>query len=109
MVSAAMVARNRTATLCVFGYGDTTPAPNYADAENASRTTTYEIRKVGFTILVDLTRSVMTLLGRLDEERGQGLAEYGLILALVAVVVVGAVTLLGTNVQSMVNSIARSI
>lgn len=54
----------------------------------------------------------MRTLGRLaalDEAEGQGLAEYGLILALVAVVVVAAVTLLGTNINSTLNSIAGSI
>ncbi len=42
-------------------------------------------------------------------EEGQGMAEYGLILALVAVVVVGAVTTLDTNINSKINSIAGSI
>lgn len=56
------------------------------------------------------TVQVLATLARLrDREEGQGLAEYGLILALVAVVVVGAVTLLGTNINSKINSIAGSI
>lgn len=61
--------------------------------------------------LVDRTVvQVLATLARLkDREEGQGLAEYGLILALVAVVVVGAVTLLGTNINSKINSIAGSI
>jgi len=42
-------------------------------------------------------------------EDGQGMAEYGLILALVAVVVVGAVTTLGTNINTKITSIAGSI
>ena len=40
---------------------------------------------------------------------GQGMAEYGLILALVALVAVAAVTILGTNVGSTLTSIAGSI
>jgi pilus assembly protein Flp/PilA len=60
-------------------------------------------------MLSNLVGAVLTLVGSLEQEDGQGLAEYGLILALVAVVVVGAVTLLGTNVQSTINSIASSI
>jgi pilus assembly protein Flp/PilA len=61
--------------------------------------------------LIDNVRSAITVaLSRLGAgDGGQGLAEYGLILALVAVVAVGAVTLLGTNVQSTLNSIASSI
>lgn len=36
-----------------------------------------------------------------QEEEGQGLAEYGLILVLIAVVVVAAVTLLGSQISAM--------
>jgi pilus assembly protein Flp/PilA len=43
------------------------------------------------------------------EEEGQALTEYGLILGLIAVVCVGALTLMGTNVQSMLNSIATTL
>jgi len=42
-------------------------------------------------------------------EDGQGLAEYALILALIAIVAVGAVTLLGGNITSILNSIAGDI
>jgi pilus assembly protein Flp/PilA len=40
------------------------------------------------------------------DERGQGLAEYALILALIAVVVIAAVTLLGTNINNILSTIA---
>ena len=40
------------------------------------------------------------------DDRGQGLAEYALILALIAVVVIAAVTLLGTNINSILSTIA---
>jgi pilus assembly protein Flp/PilA len=40
------------------------------------------------------------------DERGQGLAEYALILALIAVVVIAAVTLLGTNINTIISTIA---
>jgi len=43
------------------------------------------------------------------KENRQGMAEYGLILALVAEVVVGAVTILGTNVQTTLTNIAGSL
>jgi pilus assembly protein Flp/PilA len=43
------------------------------------------------------------------DERGQGLAEYALILALIAVVVILAVTLLGGNINSVLSQIANAI
>jgi len=42
-------------------------------------------------------------------EHGQGMAEYGLILALVAVVLVGALTLLGTNIGTTLTNVAGSL
>jgi len=45
----------------------------------------------------------------MKDEKGQALAEYGLILALIAVVCVAAVTGLGVNVQGALNSIAGSL
>lgn len=51
------------------------------------------------SILEDLRRS----------QAGQGLAEYALILALIAVVVIGAVTLLGTQINDILNTIATAI
>ena len=45
---------------------------------------------------------------RRDEE-GQGLAEYGLILALIAVVCIGALTTLGTSISGMLGTLSGSI
>lgn len=45
----------------------------------------------------------------LRNEKGQGMVEYGLILSLIAVVVIAALTLMGTNLQGMFNSTAGSI
>jgi len=45
----------------------------------------------------------------MKDEKGQTLAEYGLILALIAVVCVAAVTGLGTSVSTALGSIAGSI
>ena len=42
-------------------------------------------------------------------EKAQGLAEYALILALIALVVIGAVILLGTNVSTIMNKAATGI
>ena len=46
---------------------------------------------------------------RMRETKGQTMAEYGLIVALVAVVSVAAWTLLGTNITGTISSIAGSI
>ena len=43
------------------------------------------------------------------QEPGQTMAEYGLILALVAIVAIGAWSLLGTNVSTIISSIAHNL
>lgn len=50
------------------------------------------------------------LLTRLwKEESGQGMAEYGLILALVAVLAIAGFRLLGQNVNNQVQSVGNTI
>jgi pilus assembly protein Flp/PilA len=44
--------------------------------------------------------------GFLREEEGQGMAEYGLILAGVAVVAIAAFLFLGNKVKDMINNVA---
>ena len=46
---------------------------------------------------------------QLHREEGQTMAEYGLLIALVAIVVIAAVTLLGTNLTKAFSSIASSV
>jgi pilus assembly protein Flp/PilA len=43
-----------------------------------------------------------------DDEGGQGLVEYALILALIALVALVALTLLGGNVSSVLSTLASS-
>jgi pilus assembly protein Flp/PilA len=43
------------------------------------------------------------------DERGQGLAEYALILALIAVLAIAAVTFLGGQIQAILSSVGNSI
>jgi Flp pilus assembly pilin Flp len=43
------------------------------------------------------------------EECGQGLIEYSLILFLIAVLAFGALTLIGTNVTSILSSVATKL
>jgi pilus assembly protein Flp/PilA len=44
-----------------------------------------------------------------DQEAGATAVEYGLMVALIAVVVIVAVTLLGTNLSSLFNSVAGKV
>jgi pilus assembly protein Flp/PilA len=46
---------------------------------------------------------------RYRDEEGQALVEYALILGLVAVVAIGALTTLGTNVTAVLSQIAGAI
>ncbi len=45
----------------------------------------------------------------LRRQEGQDLAEYGLVIALIAVVAIAALTLLGGNISGVLNTIAGSI
>lgn len=48
-------------------------------------------------------------LAAMKDEKGQALSEYGLILALIAVICVGALGLLGTNVNTTLGNIAAAL
>ncbi len=52
---------------------------------------------------------VTTLFSRLRRQEGQALVEYGLILALVAVVVIGVLVVLGHTVHNTLNNVANSV
>ena len=53
---------------------------------------------------------MMTVLKRLvKEERGQGMAEYGLILALVAVAVIAGLIVLGPAIRDKLTSVSDSV
>ena len=57
------------------------------------------------TAFIDLANLTV----REEDEEGQGMVEYGLIIALVAVVVIAGVTLLGTNILAIFNTAGASI
>ena len=44
-----------------------------------------------------------------DRKKGQSLAEYGLILALIAIVCISALQLLGNNISKSLNSIGTTL
>jgi pilus assembly protein Flp/PilA len=58
------------------------------------------------TLVVDLRRQ---LVRALREQEGQGLAEYALILFLVAIVAVLALTFLGVSITSILSSVASGL
>jgi pilus assembly protein Flp/PilA len=45
----------------------------------------------------------------MENEEGQGLTEYALILALIAIVAIAALTLLGGKVQSALSTVSTSL
>jgi pilus assembly protein Flp/PilA len=45
----------------------------------------------------------------LRREEGQGLAEYALILSLIAIVVIGVLIILGTQIQTILSTIGNAI
>ncbi len=51
-------------------------------------------------------RFISRFMAWVREEAGQTMAEYGLILALIAVVVIAGVTLLGDNIAAFFNTLA---
>jgi pilus assembly protein Flp/PilA len=57
--------------------------------------------------ILNARRLAARYVGRSEE--GATLAEYGLLLALIAVVCIAAITLLGTQISSMFTSIAGSV
>ena len=64
-------------------------------------------------IMQILERALIQVLGTAygfkSGQRGQGMAEYGLILALVAVVVIGALTVLGGGISSTFNTLSSQV
>jgi pilus assembly protein Flp/PilA len=60
--------------------------------------------------MLRLVIDLQNWLGRaLRDEEGQGLAEYALILAFIAVVCIAALTLLGVSITSILNSVATHL
>jgi Flp pilus assembly pilin Flp len=60
-------------------------------------------------MLTLLTVDLRCLLARMRDEAGQGLAEYALILAFIAVVAVLALTFLGSDVSKLLSSVANDL
>ena len=57
-----------------------------------------------------MTRKITRLARRLRKDEGGATAiEYGLIAALIAVIIIAAITLVGTDLSNMFNTISNSI
>lgn len=54
-----------------------------------------------------LTIPLQTLFARLRREEGQTMAEYAVVLAVVTLLVIGAITLLSTNIGNELTKIAN--
>jgi pilus assembly protein Flp/PilA len=60
-------------------------------------------------MITNMTRLLSQLAARMESEQGQTLVEYAFLTAFIALVVLVAVTLLGTNVSSLFSSVANSL
>jgi pilus assembly protein Flp/PilA len=56
-----------------------------------------------------MTKLYVKMSNRIKSRRGQTLVEYGLILALVAVVVIAVLTLLGTQLESIFSKVTTAL
>jgi len=56
-----------------------------------------------------MTRFLGSCAKLVRDEEGASLAEYGLLLALIAVICVGAIAVLGTNISQMFTNMAGAI
>ena len=54
-------------------------------------------------------RAYLRVAAQLEQNRGQGLVEYALIIVLVAIVVIGALTALGGSVQTVFETIIGAL
>ncbi len=50
-----------------------------------------------------------TARGAPENERGQGLAEYALILALIAIIAIVALSFLGTQISTILSGVGKSV
>ena len=73
--------------------------------------TNHAQRKEGFALTLEVNpkKGGKAMHRFLADESGQGMTEYGLIIALVVVVVIGALTLLGGNLSTMFTNAANAV
>ncbi len=59
--------------------------------------------------MLDLLKRLFVSITTRDEEEGQGMVEYGLIIALVAIVVIAALVILGPKIADIFNTASNSL
>jgi pilus assembly protein Flp/PilA len=62
----------------------------------------------GFITMMDLMNSIYIRLTS-EREEGQGMVEYGLIIALVAIIVIAALVILGPKIADIFNKASASL
>ena len=60
-------------------------------------------------MLSKINEALLQLMARFQSEDGQAMAEYGLILALIAVVAIAALTLLGVAISGKLGAITTAL
>ncbi len=60
-------------------------------------------------MLSNINEAILRLFVRAKDEEGQALAEYGLILGLIAVVAIAALTLMGTLISGKLDDITTAL
>lgn len=61
------------------------------------------------SLMVSMIAFVAGVKDRMASEKGATAVEYGLMVALIAVVIIGAVTLIGTNLDTLFRAVAGSL
>jgi pilus assembly protein Flp/PilA len=61
------------------------------------------------TLFLSLYCALSSTLSRLRREEGQTMAEYGILIAVIAIVVVAAAVLLGGKITNLFNNTASSL
>jgi pilus assembly protein Flp/PilA len=64
---------------------------------------------VNLRMLSNVLQMTFSLIDRMRSEHGQTMAEYGLLLAVIAVVVVAAAIILGTDISSLFVKVANDL
>lgn len=60
-------------------------------------------------MLIGMYVEIKTRIAELRNERGASAVEYGLLVALIAVIIIAAVTLLGGNLRDVFNDVAGKV
>ena len=68
-----------------------------------------DTRDMGMSLRGEVSRMLNKFYALARKEEGATAVEYGLMVALIAVVIIGAVTLIGTNLDTLFNQVANAL